>query len=145
MSYAAGQMSEPIVRASADRGGTGSLFAPLALWLGVQLCALLLGAMQVRFSEGFIRPPEHAAMTEMLIAQIGGAAMLLAFLFRRWEQVVVLPCLTLPCTQLAGVLSATGAAKVGWVAVYTCLWVLMAGMWGLMVRSRTVGSSSARF
>lgn len=114
---------------------TFSHLAPLALWLALQLVALLLPALHVPLSDEFPRPIERIAMHEMLVVQVTAAAMLFPMLFKNIATTVALVASTWPFLQLAAMFSATPPPRLLSAGLYVALWMITLALFNSMLRT----------
>jgi hypothetical protein len=115
---------------------TSSHFLPLILWLGVQLLALALAAMQVPLSDQFPRPAERMALDEMLVAQVLAATLLFPMLLPSAGATVLLIAATWPFLQLAGVLSSAPAKSIVVGGCYVGSWLLVLRLFRSALRTQ---------
>jgi len=102
----------------------------LALWLAIQLLALLLAAIRTPYSNHFPQPPEQMALEEMLIVQITAAALLFPLLMGNAATGTAAVIVSWPLTLLAGFLSAqVNALKIVCPAALVSLWMGGLGIW----------------
>jgi len=141
MSSASRQRPEPDAAA-----GNRSVTAPLFVWLGLQLLALLLSAVGVSFWGDFPRPPERVALQELLGVQIIAAALLYPFLLRDWQTFIWLMLTAAPFVLLAAFLSGTPYASASLAYIYLLTWLAALRMWAALLRTpvaRQLGIASA--
>jgi hypothetical protein len=101
-----------------------ALIAPLALWLAIQLAALLLAASRVPLSARYPTPEESLAVHVLVIVQIAASAMLFPLLFRGLTTSIVLIATTIPFLQLAAFLAAqTDNRRLALCSIYVALWL----------------------
>ena len=114
-----------------------STFAPLFIWLLIQLIALGVSTARIPFyAKGFPQPAELLASNVMLIVQIGASAMLFLFLLRDlWAAGIVIAA-SWPFTIVGGFL--TGLMD-PWLPIeaagYVTLWLLGLAVWRSILRS----------
>jgi hypothetical protein len=116
--------AQPIAPAPA-----GPHIAALAGWLALQLAALLLAGLQVPLSDNFPRPAESMALDEMLVVQVGFAALLFPILLPNLPTAVIAIVATWPLVQLAGALAAVEPLRVFLSGAYVCGWLALLALW----------------
>lgn len=114
---------------------TFSHLGPLAVWVGVQLFALGLAALQVPLADEMPRPVEGVAMGEMVIVQVSAAGMLFPVLFRNVGTTAALVASTWPFLQLASMLSGTPGGRVVSVGTYVAMWMVALALFNSVLRS----------
>jgi hypothetical protein len=102
----------------------------IAVWLALQLIALLLGAWRVPLSANFPTPAERLALHEMLVMQIGSSALLFPVLLRNWRTTSVIMLSAMPFIELSAFLSMTPTHAALAAAGYVLVWLAALSIWG---------------
>lgn len=121
---------------TSDTRSSAAMTGPLLVWLLIQLLALLLAAARVPLSAGFANPPESLALHEMIIAQIAVSGMLFPFLLRDWRTAMVIACMSLPFTLLAGFLASRPFQQTAIIAAYVVCWIFCLASWRAALPAR---------
>lgn len=119
-------------------------FAPIVLWLGLQMLALLAAGFRVPFSARFAPPEEQFALHEMFAVQMLASALLFPLLFRTVATSLILIATTPLMVQLAGVLAAR--AEMGTLiaaCAYSTLWLIGLALWAYVFRNSTKAQTYA--
>ena len=96
------------IESPSPRPTARSPFAPVFLWLVIQLIALAIPIARVPFfaTKHFPHTPETLASGVMLVFQIGSSALLFPFLLRDAKTATMAVAASWPFTVLAGFLTA---------------------------------------
>jgi hypothetical protein len=116
-----------------------AILAPLALWLAVQMAALLIAASRIPLSARYPSPEESLAVHVLLVVQIAASALLFPLLFRGVGGAIIVIATTIPFIQLAAFLATqTDNRRLALAALYVILWLI--GLWFLNRACRTAKS-----
>src|SRR4029453_12234091 len=135
MARLASQSSDNSPATRVGRPPTSPHLSPLALWLAVQLLALLLPVLQVPLSDEFPHPIERFALREMLAVQISFAALLFPLLFRSPGSAGCVLFASWPFLFLAGFLASTPLLHIVISGAYLSCWIALLACWRLILRS----------
>jgi hypothetical protein len=109
--------------------------APLLLWLGVQLGAILLAALQIPLAARYPEPAERLAPQLLLAVQVVAAGMLFPFLLRNWRHAINVAATGLPFQLAAGYLGGLAAREILPASVFVAAWILVLAVWRACLRS----------
>jgi hypothetical protein len=101
----------------------------MALWLAVQVGALALSAFRVPLAIGLPPAAEQSALYILLIAQVGGAALLALPLFNFRRNVIFATAAAWPIGELAGLLADASTGRVLLCEFYVTAWILTLAVW----------------
>jgi len=109
---------------------------PVFLWIVLQLLTLVLAALKTPYSLHFPAPEERMALEEMLVMQIGAAAMLFPLLLEDPQTAAAVIIASWPFTILAGTLSAQMAPwKIAAPMVAVTAWLCGLCAWLQVIRT----------
>ena len=111
------------------------LTRPLAIWLGVQLFALLLACGQVQLAARFPTNTASVAVEEMICVQIIASAMLFPLLLSSWRTTAACIAAAWPFVFLAGVLAERYIDRVAMASAYVSGWLLLLAIWNRLLKS----------
>jgi hypothetical protein len=125
-------MNEPAERVSAPPDNTSSATVPqaeslttsVAIWLAVQLAALVVSAARVPLWARFAQPGEDLALAVMLATQICAAALLAPMVLGSWPRALCAIALAIVFMQLSAMLAAADRADVVLASTYVASWLL---------------------
>ena len=125
-------MTDPSERAPAPADSTYSSTVPqdesltpsVAIWLAVQLAALIASAARVPLWARFTQPGEDLALQVMLATQICAAALLAPIVLSTWPRSLCAIALSIVFIQLSAMLAAADRKDVVLGAGYTASWLL---------------------
>ncbi len=125
----AAEIRTPAALMTASRAGpaTQSPIAPLLLWVVMQLFALVVGAMNIPLSARPL-PTQQLAIHELIVVQLGAAALLFPFLLRDGLTAMLVIGAGVAFTFLAGYVSVTPLAQTMPAAAYVAC--VLAGLTG---------------
>jgi len=127
--------STPLSHDLVHRPRSQLAFAPVLVWLVLNLLTLLAAGLRVPFSARFVVPEEQMALHEIFFVQIIASAMLFPFLFRTLSTSVVVVAVTPLCVQLAGVLAAESKfLPLVCDCAYPTLWLAGLAVWAYVLR-----------
>ena len=138
--------AEPPPTSSHEPAPTSPHWPPLALWLGLQLLALLIPVTQTPLTDQFPRPPERQALYVMVAAQLALSALLFPLLFRWPANIPAVVASTWPMLLLSGLLASAPAARIALAASYVSAWLITLALWNSLLksaRSRLIGVALA--
>jgi hypothetical protein len=134
--------SPPLSQDLVDRPRSNVAFAPVLVWLVLNVLALLAAGLRVPFSARFVMPEEQMALHEIFFVQMVASAMLFPFLFRTFATTVVILAVTPLCVLIAGILAAQSEF---WPLVLDCAYptLVLGGLavWAYVLR----GTKAARY
>src|SRR3954470_15160118 len=133
--------SQPISSADAGSPKDSALAAPLALWLVVQMVALVASAARVPFWARFTQPAEDLALHVMLVTQLCAAALLAPILFGTWSRTICVLLTAIVFVQLSALLAAAGTAVTILAALYVACWLLALATWISATRCNAVAGA----
>lgn len=110
--------------ASSPLKTSGTLF----LWLALQLGALAIAAFHFRLWAHAPESEDLLALQFLLVAQLGGSALLFPVLMGSWRQTVFTTASSWPMIMLAGMLSAVSLRTTGLAVMFITVWLLALAM-----------------
>lgn len=129
---ASGSQTKP-----SDRPHPPVRFVALAIWLLIQLIALLISTAPLHLSRVDPHPMEQIATEIMLCCQLIGLCLLFPILFSNWPTVLLLATTSAVFTQFAQMLSASSSNGFVWFNTQLVIYmVLLKCLHGLLPSSR---------
>lgn len=110
------------------RPATPAITGPLALWLSLQLLALVASAIGMRWSATDATPPGLDGLALLLITQVVAATLLFQIFCSTPTRCVATAITTWPFLIAAGYLSATPWRSAGLSGLYLTGWILTLGV-----------------
>jgi hypothetical protein len=107
----------------------------MAVWVVVQLLALVVAASDVSLWARAVEPTSNLALPIVLIVQLVFASLLAPMLFRNWVGGAALIAAAVPFACLAGMLSAAPVTQVLRSAVLAAAWMIIVASWTLRATS----------
>ena len=101
----------------------------ISLWMALQLVALALAAGRVPLSARFPEPSERLAAVEMLVVQLGAAALLFPLLLNSWKRFWLTLLGLWPMLYLAGSLAGNRAPEIISAGSYATAWIVTLAIW----------------
>jgi hypothetical protein len=116
-------------------GINGPVAAALAVWLGVQVAALGLSALRVRFWARSPLAGEQLGLFVMLAAQVGTASLLFPLLLNNLRSTLIAVATAWPFAELAAFLADVRGSR--WIAgeVYVSVWLVTLYLWSGVLRN----------
>lgn len=108
-------------------------FAPIVLWLAVQLAALALAAARVPLAAKYPRPEELLAASLMLTVQVSASALLFPYLMRDWRTAAGVIATAWPFLMLASTLAAAPVGHTVKAGAYVTLWLVALVLWAPLI------------
>jgi hypothetical protein len=115
-------------------GMNGPVAAALAVWLGVQVTALGLSALRVRFWARSPLAGEQLGLFVMLAAQVAAASLLFPVLLQNRRSAIIAMLTAWPFAELAAFLA--DAPRNRWIAgeFYVSVWLVTLYLWAGVLR-----------
>lgn len=111
----------------------------MAVWLAVQMAALLLSAWRVPLSDQFVRPAERAAVDTMLLAQFCAIAALFPIILPGLWSAIAAAASSWPFAHLAAVLASRPVINLVQSWLYLCVWIALLATWRHILRHSSRG------
>jgi hypothetical protein len=113
----------------------GPVAAALAVWLGVQVTALGLSALQVRFWARSPLAGEQLGLFFMLAAQVAAASLLFPLLLNNLRSTLIAVVTAWPFAELAAFLADVRESR--WIVgeVYVSIWLVTLYLWSGVLRN----------
>jgi hypothetical protein len=121
--------------AVAAHGGSPSSTAPLALWLGLQLAAVLVAVVRVPLAAQYPEPAEQMAAYLVTGTQGVAAALIFPFLLRSARTTVQVIASTWPFLLAAGYLAGVAPKAMIWPAASITAWLVTLALWASILRT----------
>ena len=120
-------------------------FAPVILWLAVQLAALALAAARVPLAAKYPRPEELLAAHLMLTVQVSASALLFPYLMRDWRTAASVIATAWPFLMLASTLAAVPVGRAVAAGAYVTLWLVALAAWAPLLTRPQLQSMGVAF
>lgn len=101
----------------------------MALWLAIQLGALLVSIARVPLSASSARPAELDATPLLLAAQLAASALLFPFFTRNTATATAVLATSWPFIVLSAIVSARPSAEIAALEAFVTLWLTSLALW----------------
>lgn len=116
---------------------------PLFLWLALQLAALSIAVFHFPLWAHSPESEDLLALQFLLVAQLGGSALLFPLLMGSWRQTVFTTASNWAMIVLAGMLSAVSLRTIGLAVIFITLWLLALAVITWAIRKQSLDSRSS--